>query len=117
MQGIYQQLQQDKALYVDPMGMDALNRALSTRIKRLPADRMHNIDGCVTILDPPDTSDQVQPSTIVKEVEDILKSTKAMKDIFQLHILMVMKFHSKTKRWMSYAQTAVKAVEPSLMLP
>mmetsp|Transcript_14277 Transcript_14277/g.29144 ORF Transcript_14277/g.29144 Transcript_14277/m.29144 type:complete len:419 (-) Transcript_14277:1140-2396(-) len=71
---------------MDPMGMDAFNRALSTRIKRLPADRMHNIDGCITILDPPDTSDQVQPSTIVKEVEDILKSTKAMKDIFQLHI-------------------------------
>eukprot|EP00984_Skeletonema_dohrnii_P011673 scaffold4681_cov72-Skeletonema_dohrnii-CCMP3373.AAC.2 len=86
LQGIYQQLQQDKALYADPMGMDALNRALSARIKRLPADRMHNIDGCITILDPPDTSDQVQPSTIVKEVEDILKSTKAMKDIFQLTI-------------------------------
>eukprot|EP00985_Skeletonema_marinoi_P025722 scaffold19159_cov79-Skeletonema_marinoi.AAC.1 len=86
MQGINQQIMQDKALYADPMGMDAVNRALSTRIKRLPADRMHNIDGCVTILDPPDTFDQVQPSTIVKEVEDILKSTKAMKDIFQLHI-------------------------------
>mmetsp|Transcript_20227 Transcript_20227/g.24920 ORF Transcript_20227/g.24920 Transcript_20227/m.24920 type:complete len:857 (+) Transcript_20227:25-2595(+) len=83
LQGIYQQMLQDKTLYADPMGMDALNRALSTRIKRLPADRIHNIDGCSNILTPPSTSDQVQPSTIVKEVEDILKATVAMKSIFQ----------------------------------
>jgi hypothetical protein len=57
-----------------------LQKALSTRLQVLPKEKLHNIDGCKNILLPPDTSKQVLPSTIVKEVQDTLKIFKIMRD-------------------------------------
>jgi len=82
MQEIYKtQYQQKDNLVVDQLGMNALQRALSVRVKALPNERNHNIDGCTSILTPPDTSEQVLPSTITKEVEDFLFATRKMRDI------------------------------------
>ncbi|KAL7550284.1 hypothetical protein ACHAWF_013524 [Thalassiosira exigua] len=51
-----------EGLDVDPTGADALCAALSSRAKRLPADRKADVDGCETVLKPPDASNR--PSAI-----------------------------------------------------
>lgn len=86
LQGVYEQKWRDASLVADAAGMDALHRALAARIPSLPSHRRCDIDGCDDILMPPDTSDQVQPSTIIKDVEDRFKSFETMARLLQLHL-------------------------------
>lgn len=77
MQEIYKTLYHQKDnLVIDQVGMKALQKALSVRIKALPEERKHNIDGCTSILNP--TKEPDQPSTMVKDFKFFMAYSKKM---------------------------------------
>mmetsp|Transcript_1484 Transcript_1484/g.3127 ORF Transcript_1484/g.3127 Transcript_1484/m.3127 type:complete len:737 (-) Transcript_1484:81-2291(-) len=79
-----QRQSEEGSIYVaNPMGMDALQRALSVRISALPKERSHDIDGCTSIINPPDEFDQMTPSKMVKEVKDHIQLVKKVGRIFK----------------------------------
>ena len=77
MQEIYKTLYQQKDnLVIDQLGINALQRALAVRIKALPNERKHDIDGCKVILVP--TKEPDQPSTMVKNFKYFMSYSKRM---------------------------------------
>ena len=68
---------------VHPAARAALQKALSVRMPFLPDSERFAIDGCDTILSPPDTSGLKSPASVAKNVQDYLKGLKTIGGIMR----------------------------------